>query len=124
MASHDPHVDLNRPRSRVLRDPGFLRLWAAETISHLGSSVTNLALPVVAITLLDATPLQIAILNLADFLPFLLIGLVAGVVVDRLGEGSLNLLADCQRAAAVAGTLRASRSEAESRDGTPAAGAS
>ena len=102
MASHDPHSDVDRPRSRVLRDPGFLRLWAAETISHLGSSVTNLALPVVAITLLDATPLQIAILNLADFLPFLLIGLVAGVVVDRLPRRAILIGGDLGRALLIA----------------------
>ncbi|MEI6271521.1 MAG: MFS transporter, partial [Chloroflexota bacterium] len=83
MTALSPSPEHQPSRMRLVRDPGFVRLWAAETISHLGSSVTGLALPVVAITLLHATPLQIAILNLADFLPFLLIGLIAGVLVDR-----------------------------------------
>ncbi|MFM8429355.1 MAG: MFS transporter, partial [Candidatus Limnocylindrus sp.] len=63
------------PQRSLSRDPRFLRLWAAETISHFGSSITGIALPFVAITLLNAGPLEVAILNLADFLPFLLIGL-------------------------------------------------
>ena len=60
-------------RSPLSRNPRFLRLWTAETISHFGSSITGIALPFVAITLLQAGPLEVAILNLADFLPFLLI---------------------------------------------------
>lgn len=89
-------------RSRLLRDPGFLRLWTAETISHFGSSVTGLALPFVAITLLHATPLQVAILNLADFLPFLLIGLIAGVLVDRFPRRAILIGGDLGRALLIA----------------------
>jgi len=86
----------------LVRDPGFLRLWAAETISHFGSSVTGLALPFVAITLLHATPLQVAILNLADFLPFLLIGLIAGVLVDRFPRRAILIGGDLGRALLIA----------------------
>ena len=32
------------PRRSLNRDPRFLRLWAAETISHFGSSITGIAL--------------------------------------------------------------------------------
>ena len=89
-------------RPRLIRDPGFLRLWAAETVSHFGSSVTGIALPFVAITLLNATPLQVAILNLADFLPFLLIGLIAGVIVDRLPRRTILIGGDLGRALLIA----------------------
>ena len=89
-------------RPRLIRDPGFLRLWAAETVSHFGSSVTGIALPFVAITLLNATPLQVAILNLADFLPFLLIGLIAGVIVDRLPRRTILIGGDIGRALLIA----------------------
>ena len=84
---------------RVLaRDPGFLRLWAAETVSHLGSNITAFALPIVAIRLLDAGPFEVAILNLADFLPFLLIGLAAGAIVDRLPRRAVLVAGDLGRA--------------------------
>ena len=86
-------------RRRLIRDPGFLRLWSAETVSHLGSNITAFALPIVAIRLLDAGPFEVALLNLADFLPFLLIGLVAGAVVDRLSRRTVLVVGDLGRAA-------------------------
>lgn len=85
-------------RPSLNRDRQFLRLWAAETISHFGSSITGIALPFVAITLLDAGPLEVAILNLADFLPFLLIGLLAGALVDRLPRRAVLIGGDLGRA--------------------------
>ena len=72
------------PRRRLINDPGFVRLWTAETISHLGSNFTALAMPIVAIQLLNAGPMEIAIINLADTLPFLVIGLLVGALIDRL----------------------------------------
>jgi MFS family permease len=89
------------PRRSLNRDPRFLRLWAAETISHFGSSITGIALPFVAITLLNAGPLEVAILNLADFLPFLLIGLLAGALVDRLPRRAVLIGSDLGRAALI-----------------------
>jgi MFS family permease len=88
-------------RPSLNRDPQFLRLWAAETISHFGSSITGIALPFVAITLLNAAPLEVAILNLADFLPFLLIGLLAGALVDRLPRRAVLIGGDLGRAALI-----------------------
>ncbi len=89
------------PRQSLNRDTGFLRLWAAETISHFGSSITGIALPFVAITLLGAGPLEVAVLNLADFLPFLLIGLLAGALVDRLPRRAVLIGGDLGRAALI-----------------------
>ena len=88
-------------RPSLNRNPQFLRLWAAETISHFGSSITGIALPFVAITLLNAGPLEVAILNLADFLPFLLIGLLAGALVDRLPRRAVLIGGDLGRAALI-----------------------
>jgi MFS family permease len=102
MTKQSPSAETSTSRPRLVRDPGFLRLWAAETISHFGSSVTGLALPFVAITLLHATPLQVAILNLADFLPFLLIGLIAGVLVDRFPRRAILIGGDLGRALLIA----------------------
>ena len=89
------------PRQSLNRDTRFLRLWAAETISHFGSSITGIALPFVAITLLGAGPLEVAVLNLADFLPFLLIGLLAGALVDRLPRRAVLIGGDLGRAALI-----------------------
>lgn len=96
------------------RHPDFLKLWAGQTISVFGSLITGLALPLVAILSLTAGPLEVAILNVAGVAPGLLIGLVAGLWVDRLHRRPLLVAADLARAfllasipvAAVAGMLR------------------
>ena len=85
-------------RRRLIHDPGFLRLWTAETISHLGSSFSNLAMPIVAIQLLNAGPMEIAWINLADFLPFLVLGLLIGALVDRLPRRGVLIVGDLGRA--------------------------
>ena len=86
------------PRRRLVSDPGFLRLWAAETISHLGSNFTNLAMPIVAIQLLNAGPLDVAAISLADTLPFLVLGLLVGALVDRLPRRGVLIVGDIGRA--------------------------
>ena len=61
----------------------FRRLWAGETVSLFGSEVTELALPLVAVLVLDAEAAQMGLLAAARFAPFLLVTLPAGAWVDR-----------------------------------------
>jgi predicted MFS family arabinose efflux permease len=63
---------------------GFGRYWIGETISEVGSQITLLALPLTAITVLGAGPAEVGALATAGFLPYLLVGPFAGVIVDRL----------------------------------------
>ena len=86
----------------LLREPDFARLWTAETISQLGTQVSALAIPFVAIDILEASTFQVALLNVVDFLPFLLIGLPAGVWVDRLRRRPVMIAGDLGRAVALA----------------------
>src|SRR5690348_14956405 len=79
------------------RDSDFTKFWAGETISFIGSSVTNLALPLTAVLVLKASPAQMGILGAAQFAPFLVLGLFAGVWVDRLPRRPLLILADLGR---------------------------
>lgn len=78
--------------------PEFMKLWVGETISLLGSQITLLALPLTAVTILKADPLQMGILNAAQVAPFLLIGLFAGVWVDRMKRRSILIVGDLGRA--------------------------
>ncbi|HEV2107813.1 MAG TPA: MFS transporter, partial [Thermomicrobiales bacterium] len=80
----------------------FMRLWAAQSISQLGSHVSLLALPLTAAMALDATPGQMGLLTAAERLPFLMLGLVAGVWIDRRRRRPLLIAADYGRAAALA----------------------
>ncbi len=83
----------------VWRDRDFVRLWAATTVSMLGSFVTRTALPFAAILILGAGAGQIAILRGAELVAGLVFGLVAGAWVDRLRRRPILIWADIGRAA-------------------------
>lgn len=70
----------------LLRHGDFLKLWAGQSISELGSDITLLALPLVAVLTLHVGALQVGVLSAVGFAPFLLVGLPAGVWVDRVGR--------------------------------------
>ncbi|HZI12476.1 MAG TPA: MFS transporter [Myxococcus sp.] len=80
------------------RHGDFLKLWSAYALSLVGSQVTFIALPLTAILLLEATPLQVGILTALGYLPFLFIGLPAGVWVDRLPRRPILIITDFGRA--------------------------
>ena len=91
-----------------MRKPGglwrhrdFLSLWGAETISQFGTQVSLLALPLVAILVLDESAFKIAALTSVEFLPFLLFTLPAGVWVDRLRRKPILVLGNVGRAVAL-----------------------
>jgi MFS family permease len=87
------------PRGGLWRHRDFLKLWSAETISQFGTQVSLLALPFIAITILDASAFAVAALGTVEFLPFLLFTLPAGVWVDRLPRRMILIVADYGRAA-------------------------
>jgi len=80
------------------RHHDFMRLWAGQTISQFGSTVTREALPYTAILVLGASPLQMGLLGAAGAAPLLLLGLFAGVWVDRMRRRPLMIAADMGRA--------------------------
>ncbi len=80
------------------RHHDFLKLWAGQTISLFGSRIGGFALTFVAILTLHATPIQVALLNAAQYGPGLIVGLFAGVWVDRLRRRPVMIVADIGRA--------------------------
>jgi len=76
----------------------FLRLWSAQGFSVFGSKLSELAIPLIAATMLDATPIEMGILLAAENLPFLLIALPAGAWVDRMRKRPVMIVADIVRA--------------------------
>ncbi len=83
--------------ARLWRNGDFLNLWIAESISQMGSHVSLVALPLLAIYVLDAAPSQMGFLTAAGTAPFLLIGLFVGVWVDRVRRRPLMIVADLLR---------------------------
>jgi len=82
----------------LARHRDFRNLWAAETVSQLGSQVSQIALPLVAIIVLEASAFEVALLGVIEFAPFILISLPAGVWVDRLRRKPILVAADVGRA--------------------------
>jgi MFS family permease len=89
-----------RERS-LLRNGDFVRLWTAESVSQLGSQVSLLALPLLAIKTLHASTFEVGALSAVEFAPFLIVGLPAGVVVDRRRRRPVLMLGDVGRAIAL-----------------------
>jgi MFS family permease len=82
--------------------PGvFWRFWAAATVSGAGTAVTALALPLVALTVLDATAFEVALLAAAGQVSWLLLSLPAGVVAQRVPLRRLQVALDVVRFAAL-----------------------
>ncbi|MGN9764963.1 MFS transporter [Micromonospora sp. SD12] len=89
-----PPPAATRPRGGLLRHRDFRLLWAGQTASAVGSNVTAVALPLVAVTVLDASTFGVAVLTAAAWLPWLLVGLPAGAWVDRLPRRPLMIACD------------------------------
>jgi MFS family permease len=97
----------------IWRTGAFVRLWAASTISYFGSFITRTALPLAAIYVLGAGPMEISAIRSLEFVGLLLVGLVAGAWVDRLRRRPIMIASDLGRmvllgsipVAAIAGVL-------------------
>lgn len=80
------------------RRSSFRRFLTAAVISSAGSSVTAVAMPILVVQLLDATPLEVGVVNAAQFIPYAVLGLVAGVYVDRWRRKPILVWASVGRA--------------------------
>ncbi|MGC5285121.1 MFS transporter [Micromonospora sp. DT231] len=80
----------------------FRLLYAAALVDGVGFHIGQLAVPVLAVSLLSASPGEVGLLGALSTAAFLLIGLPAGVWVDRLPHRAVLVTADLTRAALVA----------------------
>ncbi len=90
-----------RPPETLFRHPDFRKLWSAETVSQFGTQVSVLAIPLVAILIVNASAFEVALLGTIEFLPFILFTLPAGVWVDRLRRRPILIVGDLARAASL-----------------------
>ena len=79
----------------------FRRVWASLTLTSFGMQITNLALPLTAALLLNATPMQMGVLIALETLPFALISLHAGVMLDRVRKLPVAIALDIWRGVAL-----------------------
>lgn len=79
----------------------FWRFWLATTVSRTGSNMTSVALPLVALTVLDTTSFQVTLLAAASQAAWLILGLPAGVIVQRYPLRDLQVTMDLIRVVAM-----------------------
>jgi MFS family permease len=72
-------------------------LWSGQTVSEMGSAVTTLALPLVAVVILRASTFQVGLLSAATTLAFAVIALPAGALVDRRPKRRVMIICDLAR---------------------------
>lgn len=96
------------------RHRNFRTLWMGESLSMLGSRVTEVALPLAAVVVLEASAAQLGLLRALGSIPTVILGLIAGAWVDRARKRPILVAANLGKAcilavpplAAVAGVLR------------------
>ena len=82
----------------VFRIPGYLAFWSAYTVSGFGTYITTLALQVLVLQTLHGSAADVGLLNAARWLPYLLLGLIVGALVDRRRRKPILIGSDLARA--------------------------
>jgi MFS family permease len=83
----------------VFRRRGVGLLFASATVSETGNRVTGLVLPVLAATVLSASPWQMGVLQACAMGAWVVVGLPAGALVDRWRPRRVMVVCDLLRAA-------------------------
>jgi MFS family permease len=91
-----------RPRlSPIWGQKQFVRFWLGQSISMVGSGVSDFAIPLVAVITLHASPGQMGVLRAVGAAPGILLGLFAGVWVDRVSRQRLLITSELVAAALI-----------------------
>ncbi|SDJ62876.1 Predicted arabinose efflux permease, MFS family [Nonomuraea jiangxiensis] len=81
----------------VLRNPDFRRFLSSQIANEVGANISRVALPLVAVLLLHASPVEVGVLSALQTTAFLLLGLPAGVWVDRMRRRRVMMTTDLAR---------------------------
>ena len=88
-------------RGGLWRNPDFMRLWAAQSLSAVGARFPREGLPIIAALLLDASATDLGLLVALSALPGVLLSPFAGAWIDRTRRRRVLILADLVRAGAL-----------------------
>jgi MFS family permease len=93
-------------RPVVIRN-AFHALWIGQSVSALGTQVSMVALPHIAVLTLNASPVELGILAALETVPYLVLSLPAGALVDRVDHRTTMIACDIGRAVALLATMAA-----------------
>jgi MFS family permease len=88
-------------RRSLWRHPDYMRIWSAASISLMGTQVSQIAIPFIAVVVLRASTFQVALLAAVEMLPFILVALPAGAWLDRVRRRPVLIAGDVGRAIAL-----------------------
>ncbi|MGW1895252.1 MFS transporter [Streptomyces sp. NPDC002004] len=91
------NAEPGRDGPSLWRQRDFILLWSGQTVSEMGSAVTQIALPLVAVVALRASTFQVGLLTAATTAAFAVIALPAGALVDRGAKRSIMIVCDILR---------------------------
>ena len=84
-------------RRSLWRNRAYLTLWGGQVVSAVGTQVSDLALPLLVLSL-TASPAQAGLVGAASALPYVIFCLPAGALVDRWDRKRTMVLCDTIRA--------------------------
>jgi DHA3 family macrolide efflux protein-like MFS transporter len=84
----------------VFRNANFSRMWTGQLVSTIGTALTSLAASIFVFRLTNSA-MSVGLMLMATAAPSLLVGLFAGVVVDRYDRKRIMIIADLIRAVLV-----------------------
>jgi MFS family permease len=88
-------------RRSLWRHPDYMKIWSAASISLMGTQVSQIAIPFIAVVVLKAPVFQVALLGTMEMLPFILFALPAGAWLDRVRRQPVLIAGDVGRAVAL-----------------------
>lgn len=94
-------VEAAAPAGSVWRNPAYVRLWISETLSRFGEPFAQIGIPIVAVLILSATPIEVGLLDAAAGAAFLVIGLPVGAWIDRRAKRGIMMRATLVRGIAL-----------------------
>jgi MFS family permease len=89
-------------RDTLWHNPDFLKFWSGEGLSLFGTQVTNLAMPLTAVLVFNASSQEVGLLRFLQLVPYLFFGLLFGVWVDRNRRKPIMLMANAVRMVLIA----------------------
>lgn len=88
---------ISLPSGALWRHAGFMRLWAAQTVSSFGARISREGLALASVLTIDAKPFQLGILVALVTGPSVVVGFLAGGFVDRTGKRRIMIASDLLR---------------------------
>jgi MFS transporter, DHA3 family, macrolide efflux protein len=85
----------------VMRRRNFALLWTGQLVETIGAALTSLAAAILVFRLTGGSALSVGLMLMASAAPSLLVGLIAGVIVDRYDRKRIMVISDVLRAVLV-----------------------